>query len=232
MIPSPLRGEGQGGGGYRSLVLGEIGFPPSLCIVRARVRFIFLLLMIGALASGAQEPSSATPEASLTQCPPDMVSIEGRYCIDRYEFHGRQGEVPFAGITWLEAAAQCKAAGKRLCSGPEWERACSGPSKRTYPYGDAFEVQRCNSGREHTRGATPSGYHPDCKSEEGVYDLSGNLWEWTGLQAQQATLAGGSWMTDGDNSKCSSRSWQGVPNASNFTYGFRCCASLIPGATE
>jgi len=161
-----------------------------------------------------------------------MVSIEGRYCIDRYEFPGRQGEVPFAGVTWLEAAAQCKAAGKRLCSGAEWERACSGPSKRVYPYGDAFDVRRCNSGREHTRGATPSGYHRDCKSEEGVYDLSGNLWEWTGLDAPQAALAGGSWMTDGDNSKCSSRSWQGVPNASNFTYGFRCCASLIPGATE
>jgi formylglycine-generating enzyme required for sulfatase activity len=161
-----------------------------------------------------------------------MVSIERRYCIDRYEFPNRKGAVPFAGVTWLEAAAKCKAAGKRLCSGSEWERACSGSSQRTYPYGDAFGVQRCNSGREHTRGATPGGYRQDCKSEEGVYDLSGNLWEWTGLQAQEAALAGGSWMTDGDNSKCSSRSWQGVPNASNFTYGFRCCASLIPSATE
>lgn len=204
--------------------MGLLFSPPRL--------FIFLLFMIGALASSAQEISSATREAFFAQCPSDMVSIEGRYCIDRYEFPNRKGKVPFAGVTWLEAVAKCRVVGKRLCSGVEWERACSGPSKRAYPYGDAFDIKRCNSGREHTRGATPGGYHRDCRSEEGVYDLSGNLWEWTGREAGEAALAGGGWMTDGENSKCASRSWQGTPNATNHTFGFRCCASLVSGATD
>ncbi len=191
-------------------------------------RFTCLLMLLGALlgaaGAGAQGVASATP-AQAIECPPGMVAIEGRFCIDRYEYPNEKGALPLGGTTWLQALAKCRARGKRLCTSAEWQRACSGPSGRAYPYGNTYDRASCVSGRDHRRGSAPSGSHPDCKSEEGVYDLSGNLWEWTGGEPAEAALAGGNWMTDGAHSRCDSRTWSGVPRSANFTYGFRCCAS-------
>jgi len=183
----------------------------------------FLMLSMGAWSDST---ASATASASLKACPKGMVKIEGRFCIDRFEYPNQKGTIPQGGVTWLQAVAQCKAQGKRLCTSAQWQRACAGPSGRAYPYGDSYDRRTCVSGRNHTRGAAPSGSHADCKSEEGVFDLSGNLWEWVGLTASEAALAGGGWMTDGKHSRCDSRAWTGVPGSVNFLYGFRCCKTL------
>lgn len=203
-------------------------------------RFCQFLLSLAALfaAAGAwtaafagmtgvreQAVASAT-EAKGIECASDMVEIDGTFCIDRYEYPNEEGATPLGGVTWLQALAKCRAQGKRLCTSAEWQRVCSGPSGGAYPYGNEYDRRRCVSGRDHRRGSAPSGSHPDCKSEEGVYDLSGNLWEWTGTEPTEAALAGGGWMTDGAHSRCDSRTWVSVPRSVNFTYGFRCCARL------
>ena len=187
---------------------------------------IILWSMVVSGASIAQEAVSATSETDLSSCPDGMAKIENRFCIDRYEFPNQKDHIPQGGVTWLEAVALCKKQGKRLCSSQEWERACSGSSGKKYPYGNDYDRTRCVSGRKHTRGSAPSGSNEDCKSEEGVYDLSGNLWEWVGTEEKQASLAGGGWMTGESGSRCDSRAWTGVPKSTNFTYGFRCCTSL------
>lgn len=187
--------------------------------------FAIFWVSFGAIYAEDAEISSATKSVELS-CPTDMVEIEGRYCIDRYEFPNEKGKMPQGGVTWLQALARCASQGKRLCTSAEWQRACSGASGFIYPYGDEFDRRRCLSARKHDRGAAPSGSHPECVSEEGVYDLSGNLWEWVGTRPEEAALAGGGWMTDGDHSRCDSRAWTGVPRSTNFTYGFRCCLSL------
>lgn len=103
-------------------------------------------------------------------CPNDMVGIEGKYCIDRYEAGlveiggteerawphnwpvdghnvravSKTGIFPQSYISGKEAATACKASGKRLCRATEWKQACQGPQKTAYPYGQKREPGKCN----------------------------------------------------------------------------------------
>ena len=111
-------------------------------------------------------------------------------CMDRYEFPNRKGQVPRTEVTWGEADASCRDAGKRLCTSAEWTRACSGPpvagvTPRAYSYGATRDAGRCNTPRE-DGGPPPgeplplvgSGTLDGCRSPEGVFDLNGNVSEW------------------------------------------------------
>ncbi len=110
-------------------------------------------------------------------CPPDMASVDDRFCVDRYEASLMEvlpnGEerafspystvngatvravsmghvVPQAYISGTEAEAACQRSGKRLCKPVEWQTACMGPSKTTFGYGNTREPHRCN---DHGRSA-------------------------------------------------------------------------------
>jgi len=145
------------------------------------------------------------------------------------------------------AAAACEAAGKRLCSTAEWIGACGGPDATAYPYGEAYEAETCNGidafcdcgskapectcvdghgyadcyddcGGEF--GQFPTGSFPGCTNEYGVYDLSGNLWEYT-WDGAAGVLKGGAYNC-GDsvtNHRCDF-----VPDWTPSARGFRCCA--------
>jgi len=108
-------------------------------------------------------------------CPPDMVLIAGRVCVDRYEAAlvevlsdgttrdwspyqvvpagrrvravSRANVVPQGYISGQQSAGACMEAGKRLCARDEWMSACRGPANRTYPYGNSFMMGACNVGR-------------------------------------------------------------------------------------
>ena len=95
------------------------------------------------------------------------------------------GVLPWHTITWGDADAACSAAGWRLCTGDEMLRACGGESGYAYTWGPTFDSKKCNlrgvfaaEGEELASGA-PTGEFPECHSSDGVYDLTGNLWEWT-----------------------------------------------------
>ncbi|HET8890555.1 MAG TPA: SUMF1/EgtB/PvdO family nonheme iron enzyme [Candidatus Angelobacter sp.] len=86
---------------------------------------------------------------------------------------------PVTGITWYEAVAYTAWAGKRLPTALEWERAAAGIKGNLYPWGNDFSRNRCNSKNSSIGTTTPVNQYPEGKSDEGCYDMAGNVFEWT-----------------------------------------------------
>ena len=87
------------------------------------------------------------------------------------------GKHPVTNVTYKDAVAYAKWAGKRLPTQSEWEYAAGGPRRYTYSYGPGWSL---------TKGAT---WHPRIKRTRkvrsyrpngyGLYDMTGNVMEWT-----------------------------------------------------
>jgi formylglycine-generating enzyme required for sulfatase activity len=95
---------------------------------------------------------------------------------------------PVVGVCWYEARAYCRwlshQSGRRfqLPGEAQWEAAARGTGARDYPWeGAGFEAGRANTYEAHLRRTTPLGVFPAgaTPGERPIYDLAGNVWEWT-----------------------------------------------------
>jgi formylglycine-generating enzyme required for sulfatase activity len=86
---------------------------------------------------------------------------------------------PVTMVTWYDAQAYAAWAGKRLPTAMEWERAARGKSGRIFPWGDEFDPFRCNSLESGVGHTTPVRQYGNGRSEDGCFDLAGNVFEWT-----------------------------------------------------
>ncbi len=116
------------------------------------------------------------------------------------EFSALEGyaDHPMVNVTWFGARAYCEYYGWRLPTEEEWEKAARGTDGRAYPWGNDISPANANyynSGDpfEDVFGplgdTTPVGFYngneydgfqtEDSASPYGVYDMAGNVWEWT-----------------------------------------------------
>lgn len=170
-----------------------------------------------------------------------------RFCMDVFEAPNVAGQKPLVMQSSADAAAWCKARGKRMCNEIEFESACEGPEMLPWPYGWAVDHEACNSAKPwrpfHAevlyKGGEEAqkeldrlwqgellGSRPRCTTKEGIRDLVGNVEEWVTSRPSRTwvpvTLIGGFW----------SKPWTGCRGANDahepafrfYETGFRCCS--------
>jgi len=107
-----------------------------------------------------------------------------------WTFPEEAGRLPVTGISQLDAGAYARWANKRLPTPEEWELAARGVDGRDYPFGMRLERNACNA---HTGAVAEVGSFPRDRSPYGVFDMAGNVAEWTaGTTGEHALVKGGS----------------------------------------
>jgi hypothetical protein len=134
---------------------------------------------------------------------------------------------PVIRVNWYEAKLFCKwrGAGFRLPTEGEWFLAAAGEPPRTYPWGDKFDTQKCNTHEGGRRKTSPVDDYPAGVSFYGCYGMAGNAWEWLDSVYEEGgefrVLRGGSWLNSQYDARCSFRNY-GHPHSRFINRGFRC----------
>jgi iron(II)-dependent oxidoreductase len=160
---------------------------------------------------------------------------------------------PVVGVSWYEAAAYARWVGKRLPSDAEWVKAGAWPVRissttqvqRRYPWGDSMDRTSANLWGSGPACVVPVDQYPGGASAGGVYQLIGNVWEWTASNYGGASLPadllpmsglristplrsirGGAFDTYFDNqASCQFQSGENPLNRRN-NIGFRCAVGV------
>ncbi len=174
----------------------------------------------------------------------------GAYYIDRFEVTNQafktlfpehkypegQENLPAMGVSWTQALRYCEAAGKRLLTEAEWEKAARGPEGREYPWGALFDPAMANTLETGIGMPTRVGNFYASASVYGCMDMAGNAYEWV-MDWYEAypgnqyvtkdygqifrVLRGGSYLTGKFEARCTARHFDRM-DAKRRDYGFRC----------
>lgn len=152
---------------------------------------------------------------------------------------------PVVEVSWYEAEAFARWAGKRLPTEAEWEFAARGPEGRKYPWGEEELTERHANFGLRQKGPSPVGVYPAGVTPEGVLDLAGNVWEWCadrygdykkrpvvnpkGPEAGEYRLLRGGAFLNGPQRLRAAFRYDYHPEDSHNGFGFRCVVGEAGG---
>jgi formylglycine-generating enzyme required for sulfatase activity len=155
---------------------------------------------------------------------------------------------PMVQVTWFGARSYCEFFDGRLPTEVEWEKAARGTDGRPFPWGPEIQPENANFYSSHDifekivgklGDTTPVGFYNgnsydgfqtiDSPSPYGLYDMAGNVWQWTGdvyEGAHYRYMRGGSKADYGYNLRVWTRN-NSHPDYVSPNVGFRCVRSPV-----
>ncbi|MHC5019839.1 MAG: bifunctional serine/threonine-protein kinase/formylglycine-generating enzyme family protein [Planctomycetota bacterium] len=102
-------------------------------------------------------------------------------------------DMPVVAVSWTAAQAYAQWKGRRLPTGPEWERLARGADRRPYPWGTQFDTARLNTiaAKNETR-LVPVHAFPEGAGPFGTLNLLGNVAEFTSTLVRTVSAPDGS----------------------------------------
>jgi formylglycine-generating enzyme required for sulfatase activity len=130
--------------------------------------------------------------------PMDAPALRLTYETGEFNAQADYANHPMTMVSWFGAKAYCEFFGWRLPTEVEWEKAARGTDGRPFPWGEALERNHANFVYSQDpfedmsvfgSGTTPVGFYNggtydgyetlDAPSPYGIYDMAGNVWQWT-----------------------------------------------------
>ncbi len=184
-------------------------------------------------------------DAGVCQQPNELSSAT------RPDYYGNPefDDYPVIYVDWDMAVTYCEEwRGAALPTEAQWEKAARGTNGRSYPWGEGIDATFANY-NDSVGDTTLVGAYEDGQSPYGVYDMSGNVWEWvtdwydenyygnlgelTENPAGPASgefhgLRGGSWLNEEDFVRTFTRGWNDLSYFDYADFGFRCVRDTTP----
>jgi formylglycine-generating enzyme required for sulfatase activity len=184
----------------------------------------------------------ACVDAGVCQPPREMSSAT------RSNYYGNSDfdDYPVIYVDWDMAVVYCEWRGAQLPTEAQWEKAARGTDGRSYPWGEGIDAILANY-NYNIGDTTAVGNYEDGVSPYGLYDMTGNVWEWvadwysgtyyqtspsanpTGpASGQFRGLRGGSWLNEEEFVHTFTRGWNQLEYFQYVDFGFRCAKETVP----